>query len=75
MAAGYGSGAGRTRPPRMNAARMKRRGHSAEVIHSLHRAFHLLLSSKLNTSQALEKIKEEIKDAAEVDGLVEFIKS
>jgi UDP-N-acetylglucosamine acyltransferase len=59
----------------LNTTGMKRRGYSNEVIHSLHRAFHLLLSSKLNTSQALERISEEIKDSAEVDSLVEFIQS
>jgi UDP-N-acetylglucosamine acyltransferase len=59
----------------LNTTGMKRRGYSAAVIHSLHRAFHLLLSSKLNTSQALEKIAEEIKDSAEVERLVEFIRS
>jgi UDP-N-acetylglucosamine acyltransferase len=59
----------------LNTTGMKRRGYSPEVIHALHRAFHLLLSSKLNTSQALEKINEEIKDSAEVNGLVEFIKT
>ena len=40
-----------------------------------HHAFHLLLTSKLNTGQAVEKIKEEIKDCAEVDLLVDFIKT
>ncbi|MEP6568920.1 MAG: acyl-ACP--UDP-N-acetylglucosamine O-acyltransferase [Acidobacteriota bacterium] len=59
----------------LNTTGMKRRGHAPEVIHSLHRAFRLLLSSRLNTSQALEKIAEEIKDSAEVDALVEFIQS
>ena len=59
----------------MNTTGMKRRGYSKEVIASLHRAFHLLLSAKLNTSQALEKIREEISDSAEVDSLVEFIES
>lgn len=59
----------------LNTTGMKRRGYSKEVISSLHRAFHLLLSSKLNTSQALEKIKDEIKDCAEVDSLVEFIQT
>src|SRR5258705_4290209 len=59
----------------LNITGMKRRGYSAAVIHSLHRAFHLLLSSKLNTSQALEKIAEDIKDSAEVERLVEFIRS
>jgi UDP-N-acetylglucosamine acyltransferase len=59
----------------LNTTGMKRRGYSPEVISSLRHAFHLLLSSKLNTSQALAKIKEELKDSAEVDALVEFIQS
>jgi UDP-N-acetylglucosamine acyltransferase len=59
----------------LNTTGMKRRGYSTEVIQSLHRAFHLLLSSKLNTSQALEKIAEEVNDSAEVDSLVAFIES
>ena len=59
----------------LNTTGMKRRGYSGEVIKALHRAFHLLLSSKLNTSQALEKIEEEIKDSTEVDFLLEFIRS
>ena len=59
----------------LNTTGMKRRGYSPEVIGALHRAFHLLLSSKLNTSQALEKMREEITDSAEVDLLIEFIQS
>jgi len=59
----------------LNTTGMKRRGHAAEVILSLHRAFHLLLSSKLNTSQALDQIAEEIKDSPEVNALVEFIQT
>jgi UDP-N-acetylglucosamine acyltransferase len=59
----------------LNTTGMKRRGYSLEVISSLHRAFHLLLSSKLNTSQALEKINEEIREVPEVDALVQFIES
>lgn len=59
----------------LNSTGMKRRGYSREVMQSLHRAFHLLLSSKLNTSQALEKIQEEVQGSAEVDGLVQFIQA
>lgn len=59
----------------LNTTGMKRRGYSAEAISALHRAFHLLLAAKLNTSQALEKIAEEITDSAEVVTLVEFIQS
>jgi UDP-N-acetylglucosamine acyltransferase len=59
----------------LNVVGMKRRNYPKETIRKLHRAFHLLLSSKLNTSQALERIKEEIKDCAEVDLLVNFIET
>src|ERR671913_1222247 len=55
----------------LNTTGLKRRGHSRDAIKSLHRAFHLLLASKLNTSQAVEKIREEIQDSPEVDTLVQ----
>ena len=57
----------------LNKVGMRRRGYPKETIDALHHAFHLLLSAKLNTTQAVEKIKEEIKDCAEVDLLVQFI--
>jgi UDP-N-acetylglucosamine acyltransferase len=56
----------------LNRVGMKRRGYSKETIEKLHRAYHLLLSAKLNTTQALERIKSEITDCREVDLLVEF---
>ncbi|MBK7707798.1 MAG: acyl-ACP--UDP-N-acetylglucosamine O-acyltransferase [Acidobacteria bacterium] len=59
----------------LNRIGMKRRGYSKETIEKLHRAYHLLLSSKLNTTQAVERIREEIRDCPEVDYLVEFIES
>jgi len=59
----------------LNTTGMKRRGYAREVIDTLHHAFHLLLSSKLNTSQALERIREEIAPSAEVDTLVNFIEA
>ena len=59
----------------LNRLGMKRRGYDKEAIEKLHHAYHLLLSSKLNTSQAVERMKEEISDCAEVDYLVEFIES
>jgi UDP-N-acetylglucosamine acyltransferase len=59
----------------LNRVGMKRRGYSTETISHLNHAFHLLLSSKLNTSQAVERIKDEIKSCAEVDLLLEFIES
>lgn len=59
----------------LNRLGMRRRGYPKETIEKLHRAFYLLLSAKLNTSQAVEKIKEEITDCAEVASLVEFIET
>jgi UDP-N-acetylglucosamine acyltransferase len=59
----------------LNATGMKRRGYPKSVINALHHAFRLLLSSKLNTTQALERIREEAESCAEVDLLVEFIET
>jgi UDP-N-acetylglucosamine acyltransferase len=56
----------------LNRVGMKRRGYSKDTIEKLHRAYHLLLSAKLNTTQALEKIKEEMSGCQEVDMLVKF---
>jgi len=59
----------------LNITGMKRRGYSREVIKNLHHAFHLLLSSKLNTTQAVARIRAEIKESEEVDELVRFIEA
>lgn len=59
----------------LNRIGMKRRGYPQETIEKLNHAFHLLLSAKLNTSQAIEKIREEITDCKEVDTLVDFIET
>jgi UDP-N-acetylglucosamine acyltransferase len=58
-----------------NRVGLRRRGHSKETIEKIRHAFHLLLSSKLNTTQAVERIREEITDCPEVDHVVEFIES
>lgn len=59
----------------LNTTGMKRRGYSKEAIQSLHHAFHLLLSAKLNTTQALDRIREELTNSPEVDALVGFIQA
>jgi UDP-N-acetylglucosamine acyltransferase len=59
----------------LNRLGMKRRGYSRDTIDKLNHAFHLLLSSKLNTSQALGRIRDEIADCREVDLLAEFIET
>ena len=57
----------------LNRVGAKRRGYSQDAIRDLNHAFHLLLNSKLNTTQALDRIREEIRGRSEVDTLVEFI--
>lgn len=59
----------------LNRVGMRRRGYPKDTIEKLNHAFHLLLSAKLNTTQAVEKIREEITGCKEVDLLVEFIES
>ena len=59
----------------LNRVGMRRRGYAKEVIENLNHAYRLLLSSKLNTTQALERIRVEISGCEGVDLLVEFIES
>src|SRR5215212_9537840 len=57
----------------LNVTGMKRRGYPRATIDALHHAFHLLLSAKLNTSQAVERIQTEITDSPEVSYVLSFI--
>jgi UDP-N-acetylglucosamine acyltransferase len=59
----------------LNTVGMKRRGYPQETIEALHHAFRLLLASKLNTTQALARIRDEIQGSAEVEELVRFIET
>jgi UDP-N-acetylglucosamine acyltransferase len=59
----------------LNKVGVRRRGYSRETIEALHHAYHLLLSSKLNTTQAIERIRQEITGEAEVDEVVRFVES
>src|SRR3989454_2839134 len=59
----------------LNKVGVRRRGYSPETISALHHAFHLLLSSKLNTTQAIERIREEIQGVPEVGEVVRFVQT
>lgn len=59
----------------LNKVGLQRRGFSRERIARLHHAFKVLLASKLNTSQALEKLRAEGESDGDVDLLVRFIES
>jgi UDP-N-acetylglucosamine acyltransferase len=58
-----------------NRVGLERRGFSTETIESLQTAFRLLTRAKLNTSQALERIHEEVPMTPELSELLAFIQS
>jgi len=57
----------------LNAVGLERRGFTKARIKKIHHAYRLLLASKLNTSQALEKLKAEADLGEDVEMLVRFI--
>ena len=59
----------------LNHVGMRRRDYPQTTIDTLHHAFRLLLSSKLNTTQAIERIRAEITDSPETKELVSFIET
>lgn len=56
-----------------NAVGLRRKGFSNQAIRHIQHAFHLLLTSKLNTSQALEQLRTEMTGIPEIDYLIDFI--
>ena len=59
----------------LNAIGLERRGFTKERIRKLHHAYKVLLASKLNTSQALEKLKVEPDLGEDVELLIRFVES
>jgi UDP-N-acetylglucosamine acyltransferase len=57
----------------LNSIGLERRGFSKERLRKIHHAYRLLLNSKLNTSQALEKLKSEGDQGEDVALLIRFI--
>ncbi len=58
-----------------NRIGLARRGFAEPVIESLQTAFRLLTRAKLNTTQAMERIRAEVPPCAEVDELLAFIQT
>jgi UDP-N-acetylglucosamine acyltransferase len=56
-----------------NSIGLERRGFPKPVIESLQTALRLLARSKLNTTQAIERIRAEVPPCAELEELIEFI--
>ena len=59
----------------INAVGLERRGFPQDRIRKVHHAYKVLLASKLNTSQALEKLKAEPDRGEDVEMLIRFIES
>jgi UDP-N-acetylglucosamine acyltransferase len=59
----------------VNAVGLERHGFTKERIRKIHHAYRVLLASKLNTSQSLEKLKAEADGGDDVDMLIQFIES
>jgi UDP-N-acetylglucosamine acyltransferase len=59
----------------LNAVGLERRGFSKERVRKIHHAYRILLASKLNTSQALERLKAEPDRGEDVDLLIRFIEA
>jgi UDP-N-acetylglucosamine acyltransferase len=59
----------------MNKVGLERRGFSPERIGKIHHAYKTLLASRLNTSQALDKLKAEADRGQDVEMLIRFIES
>ena len=58
-----------------NTIGLERGGFSRERVARIERAFRLLLRSKLNTTQALERMREELGDSDDVQQMIRFIES
>ena len=58
-----------------NKVGLERRGFSPETIDALHKTFRLLKDAKLNTTQAMERIREEVAGCDAVDEVLRFIGS
>jgi len=59
----------------INGVGLERHGFSPERIKALERAYRLLLRSKLNTTQAIEKMRETMPDSKDVEELIGFIET
>ena len=59
----------------LNKVGLQRRGFSQERIAKLHHAFKVLLASRLNTSQALEKLRSQSGLGEDVETLVRFVET
>jgi UDP-N-acetylglucosamine acyltransferase len=59
----------------VNGVGLQRRGFTAEAVGAIRRAYRVLLQSRLNTSQAIERMEPDGARFPEVRGIVDFLRS
>jgi UDP-N-acetylglucosamine acyltransferase len=57
----------------LNSVGLERRGFSKERIRKIHHAYKVLLASKLNTSQAIGKLRSEADRGKDIEMLIKFV--
>jgi UDP-N-acetylglucosamine acyltransferase len=57
----------------INRIGLERKGFSVELLEHLDAAYRLLVRARLNTSQALERLRDELAEVPEVRYLIEFV--
>jgi UDP-N-acetylglucosamine acyltransferase len=59
----------------LNVIGLRRRGFSSETIRALQSCYRLIYQSKLNRSQALQAVRQEVPDIPEVQAVIAFIEA
>ncbi|MBZ0266056.1 acyl-ACP--UDP-N-acetylglucosamine O-acyltransferase [bacterium] len=59
----------------VNAIGLERRGFSAESVKWIQRAYRIFYRSKLNVTQALQRMNDELEKTPEVQSIIEFIEA
>lgn len=62
-----------TRPIEVNTVGLLRRGFREETLNTLRQCYRLLYLSDLNTTQALRRVRDEVKMSPEIENLIAFI--
>jgi UDP-N-acetylglucosamine acyltransferase len=62
------------KPFGLHAVGLRRHGFSNEAIHTLKEAYRIVFPLDLNTSQALERMEQELPSSPEVQRFIDFIK-
>lgn len=64
-----------TRVAGINVVGLQRRGFSADVRAVLKKAYHIIYREELNAAQAVQKLKEELGEVAEVRDIIKFMET